>query len=214
MPTDGLVCDIVSCVACQLICILHRRDTHKFQCSSATNLHPNDLVLKLAERSLAINHLICLITFHSILNLDLLNDRNNSNRFAVNVVCKTEPADIVAHLERSLSGEDVDPNEPVRLAISSIQRVPLGEAPLTAQKGAAECRAKGMRDPDTDILLPVITIYFTCAEGRGRYLEVVFGIFLVQEWQMKYMASKPKITHKSSIIGESEVALNTQSIQE
>jgi hypothetical protein len=152
------------------------------------------------------------LIFHSILNLDILSDRSNAERYAVNVACTTTPADVRADLERTLSGQAADPNAPVMLSISSITRVPFEQIPLIAQKGTAECRAKNTRDPITKAILPVVTVYFTCAGGEGRLLGSVFVTCLVQEWHIEYMASKPKGMYKSSVYGESELEVNMETL--
>lgn len=185
---------------------------HKLQCRPAGEGISNDITLKLAERFVAVERLMELLIYHSILNLDLLSDRSNANRFAVNVTCTTKPADLKTHLQRSLAGQDPDPNAILRLVISSITRVPLDKASAPAQRAAAECRAKGIRDPITNTVLPIVTVYFTSDEGEGLLIGSVFATCIVQEWHMAYMASNPKAIQKSAMAGESEVDLNMETI--
>lgn len=198
----------------------HRRAGHKSACSPAHNLHPNDVTLKLAERAIADPYIAQLLKCYSILSLDLLHDRSNATRFAVNVVCTTGPADIMADIARLASTGDAnpDPNAPIRLKISTIRRVPLEETPRAVQKAAAESRSKGMgiRDPVTNALLPVITSYFSYsgARGEGQIMGEVFAVLMVDSMSLEYMASKPKVTLQSPMFGERELDMDMPTIQQ
>jgi len=150
--------------------------------------------------------------YHCILNLDLLSDRSNTERFSINVKCTTAPADMKVHLERSLSGAADDPNEAVRLVISSITRIPLEQTPSAVQKAGAKIRAQGVRDPITNGVVPFVAIYFTCAEGEGLHVGLVLGVVPVWDWQMEFVSSNPKVTRKSSIFGESVADMDMETI--
>lgn len=207
MPKDALVYvfPIPAHPTCSFVHSLLRRAVHKGFCSSE-NLHPNDITVKLVKRLFVAKHLRSLLTYHSILNLDLLTERTNSNRFVVNMVCTTAPADT-----NRPDSEGINANERVRLVISSIRRVPLEEAPLPAQKLATETRAKQRRDPTTNMLVPIVTTYFTCSEGHGRHLAFSVEAFTVYDRDLEYMAKK--IATESSTFGtETGTLLNTQTL--
>lgn len=135
-----------------------------------------------------------LLTLHSILTIDLISDRRNANRYAVNVVCSTQPADITAHAVQLGSPQGADPNAPVRLVISAIRRVPLAETPHSVQKAASDARRrKVVRGSLSKILLPTVTSYFSPSCSESQTASEIVAVFTVAEWQLIHMARKPTV---------------------
>lgn len=150
---------------------------HKKKCSPKP--HPNDVLLRLAEQAFAIPHISHLLECATIVILDLLSDRSNATRFALNIICNTVPT------------KKGDPTAPHRLNIACFRRVAMKDTPKNVQNAF-------LAVPPTDDTF--ITLYFTCLEGRsagGQLGSATIGIFPIAEARMQYMADKPKLVARS-----------------
>lgn len=80
--------------------MLFRRGGHKIECGEGSTSH---LTLKLAERALPVPAITQYLQMHSILTLNLLEDRSNAEHFVVNVKCRTQTGDLMAYMARMMS---------------------------------------------------------------------------------------------------------------
>lgn len=158
------------------------------------------MTLKLAERASSDPYISHHLACASILVLDLITDKSNATRFAVNVVCSTAPAD--THTVAPASASGIDPNVPVRLVISSIQRVRMEDASRNVQDTAAKFRRTMMRNPTTNAIPTVVTAYFSCVNRRTSEGEAVAS-FEIDNERLMYMASKPTLIRRLSVGGRS-----------
>jgi hypothetical protein len=101
-----------------------------------------------------------------------------------------------------------------------VERVPFERAPLRTQRTAALVNAQLLRDGrDAEGRLactntPVVAFFFTAEEdgaGGDGSLSVAYAF---PEWLFKYLASNPKYSIHSSLFGDCEIDLNSQTLQE
>ncbi|KAH7928656.1 hypothetical protein BV22DRAFT_184155 [Leucogyrophana mollusca] len=191
---------------------VHWRAEHKSQCKPVAGAKPRDLALKLAERALGSSKIMQYLYFHSILTLELLEDRSNATRYAVKVECTTSPADLGAHMRRMLSGLDRDPNAQVCLSYSSISRVPMEEAPERTKKALADARKDWHASPligkDT-----LIVLYFTSGEGGGLDGSVSLPVIITRK-ELDYMANDPKEIMRSALTGDTVIKMTAPTLKE
>ncbi|EGO26200.1 hypothetical protein SERLADRAFT_463000 [Serpula lacrymans var. lacrymans S7.9] len=116
----------------------HWRTEHKKECEVVGLAPAKDIALKLVERLLAAPNLTRYFYFHSILTLDLIQNRLNASHYAVKVECDTQVADLAAHLRRMMAGQARDPTAQVLLCVTEISRVPMDEAPERTRIAAAD----------------------------------------------------------------------------
>jgi hypothetical protein len=155
----------------------------------------------------------------SVIVLDLLQDRGNARQFAMNVKCTTLPADMTDYLQQLLNGRTTRSGARVALNITAVERVLFEMAPLRTQRVATLASEKLLQEgpdaegPHTGAIPPVVTFYFTTDDGAGTdgSLSVAFAL---PEWLFKYLASNPKLTIHSSLFGERETNLNSQTLRE
>ncbi|KAH7905828.1 hypothetical protein BJ138DRAFT_1094787 [Hygrophoropsis aurantiaca] len=193
----------------------HWRTEHKAQCKAVdggATSKPKNLALKLAERAFGSSKIMQFLYFHSILTLELLEDRSNASRYAVNVECSTTPADLTASMGRLLAGLEPDPNAQVCLSYTSLTRVPLEEAPERTRKALEEATKNFYASPLIEKEL-VIVLYFTTKEGGGLDGSTSFPVVLTKK-ELDYMANDPKEILRSALTGDTEVKMTAQNLRE
>jgi hypothetical protein len=178
------------------------------------------LALRLAERALAVPDIVERLWMISVILLDLLQDRGNARQFVINVKCSILPADTADYLQQLLMGQPTGPGTRVMLHIAAVERVPFEKAPLRTQRVVVMANEKLLREGQLDAegrhagaSTPVVTFYFTTDDGAGMdgTLSVAFAL---PEWLFKYLASNPKLTIHSSLLGYLETDVNLTILQE
>jgi hypothetical protein len=192
-----------------------RHAEHKLLCGGGAN----SLTLKLAERSLAVPDIAERLWMISVVLLDLLQDRGNARQFVINVKCSTSPADTANYLRQLLTGQATGPGTCVMLHIAAVECVPFEKAPLRTQRVAVMTNEKLLREGQdaegrhASASTPVVTFYFTTDDGAGTdgALSVAFAL---PEWLFKYLASNPRLTIHSSLLGYLETDVNPTILKE
>jgi hypothetical protein len=181
------------------------------------------LALRLAERALAVPDIVERLWMISVILLDLLQDRGNARQFVINVKCSTLPADTADYLWQLLmgraTGPGTGPGTCVMLHIAAVERVPFEKAPLRTQRVVVMAHKKLLREGQdaegrhAGASTPVVTFYFTTDDGAGMdgTLSIAFAL---PEWLFKYLASNPKLTIHSSLLGYLETDVNLTILQE
>ncbi|CCL98261.1 uncharacterized protein FIBRA_00255 [Fibroporia radiculosa] len=194
-----------------------RRAGHKVECGEGT---PNDLLLKLAERALAVPKIVEHLWMLSIVTLDLLKDIKHADRFAIQAQCGHEPVDVMAYMRRLMDGHERDDNAQISLNYLQFTRVPLNEVPervRSAHKSAKEKLAKERRDADgmpTAKDAPVVAYYFVTEEDATGKDGQVSIAYVLPECTLRYMNSNPKSVMRSAMFGDTEVDVDMSSLRD
>jgi|SRR5882762_3774302 len=204
--------------------LIFRRAGHKKDCGISPT---NRLILKLAERAIAVPKITEYIQMHSILTLSLLEDRTNAERYVVNVKCRTEPADLMNYMARLMSQQEKDANAQVLLNVAAFERVPLEDAPARVRKKAANAKemlklgiwSDGQPAGEDNILVSFfLTSVSEDNEGKlqvdGGQDGFVCATCLLPEHAMRFMGNNPKSILRSATFGDSEVDLNETTLRE
>lgn len=164
---------------------------------------------------------------HAILTLQLLQDRTAAERFVLNVQCRTESADLMAHMTRLMSGKATDANAQVLLHVAAFERVALADAPAQLRRKAAAARAlldtgrwMDGEPAGGDSILVSFFLTSVCQDDDGT-LRVDGGAdgalsstCLLPEHAMRFMADNPKSTLRSAMFGDSQVDVDESQLRE
>ncbi|PCH40923.1 hypothetical protein WOLCODRAFT_137075 [Wolfiporia cocos MD-104 SS10] len=188
---------------------------HRIECGEGTM---SDLLLKLAERALAVPKIVEHFWMIAIVTLDMLVHPGAAADTAIRVQCRKEPADFMGYLRKMMDTGEHDANAQVCLKYAEFSRVPLAEAPARTQKAAAMVRErlrKERRDADGNPALPddpVVTYYFATEEDPTGKDGLVSAAWVLPLWTLAYMASNPKSILRSAMFGDREVPVNMISL--